>query len=484
MMRLAFFALFLGFAVPASAVEEPCVEKGEKCWAWGNNGHGVRRGDRTLAEVNGIIRRVRVLREHYDSDVTIASNRPPYKINISADKIAITKPGNCVALTSEFCVGRNVALREPDREARIAGFFPVSGDLIVEDDGGYRRIPRTAARPLPHQAASGNLARLLSRVWSQISSTENLQACRVEDEPAPTQSASGKSQLLSRIRSGDRPIFSEFLRDSLPESGPPGNRSPWSNCRNQSRADRHIKTDESGELLPGCAPEVVYTWMSPARLRAMEFRMGNGDWPKRVGLMGRPHFASRTPAATFGYGSYDENGGIPMRIRLRPGIQFKFVGTEIPECDKIPDEESANTVYVRSQNGPEGHRTGVNYSFEDMIFCHSGVIESWSYGTRGFYNELIRDLAFATDPKTRGEWASYKWYSDGTGSRPVPQLLDISADEHPFTQEQLLGSITRALQMSENGEGRVYYNPAYRETRPPHFSATNPAWFQNPADGI
>jgi len=191
-------------------------------------------------------------------------------------------------------------------------------------------------------------------------------------------------------------------------------------------------------------------------LKWLQLRLNSFTWSDRI-LINQPLFMARSPVATFGFGSHDEAGGYPMRVEIAPGVRFKVMGinTPWPDCGA---QEARRTVYIRALGEYDGARPWGDYAAEDFMVCSSDVIKSWSYGTKESYDEIVRDLREAL---AGGDWDGYVTYRRRAGFPYRPFFLNINADNHPFTQSQLIHTLRRLLDLTARDRGAVYTNPAY-----------------------
>jgi hypothetical protein len=203
--------------------------------------------------------------------------------------------------------------------------------------------------------------------------------------------------------------------------------------------------------------------------------MGTGKWVE-LPYFNNALYLSETPMSSFGYGSNDGSGGYAIRIKLKAGVHFLIVPAP-PNCQTVGDI-GKNTVFVRVFDN--NHGGGKLSSGADFILCSSEPVHSWSYGTREFYDELSRDVSRATNPPTPNSWLSYMRRPDATGTYQ-PSIWDLGSDHHPFTDQQLTNTLKNQLVMSNDNEGKIFYNPddpgTEAKKREEHFTTKIPNWF-------
>lgn len=487
MFLLFYLLLQTAHTPPAYADACPSGKPGE-CSAEGNNGYGIRDSDFCYAEIDGQLRWGRALHAAPDGSVLFR----PYGQPKLAPRVlppaafAIAKDANCLEVNSPYCVGRTTERTESGvlQRGMLRAFFPLSGHLVIEENGKLLKVPATkvSTHPSwdhgspPNHDWQGRIRASL-RDFAALSGLNLIQAsanCYTGAPSAPVNPALARTSLEAGQNS--RLELSQLLHtwDPAPASDR-GN--PWAGCENPAAFGRYLKTDSEGYLSRDCSPDTLFTWGPLWRLKILERRMGNGSWSQNIAFGSRPLFFARTPAATFGFGSGDESGGYGARMKLKPGVRIKYLGlnADPPDCKKIPQAEQDSTVYLRILGGVDDARNFGNYSAEDFMLCSSAPIESWSYGTKGFYDELVRDLRLATSDR-RKEWPGYVQYQ--TPNSQNAHLLDLNADRHPFTQTQLLNTMKHQLRLSESDSGRLFVNPNAEEgAASRHYQSSNPAWF-------
>lgn len=382
-----------------------------------NNGYGVLRDSTTYVDVDGRIARgyVRAPWPNARSDVYLI-DQDNKMVNLGPDHVAVIGRANCWPLVSRTCVGDRVAVGGV--ASTLVGFFPISGDWIARGaDGGLKRVNRSSFNHVDVRAARG---------------------------PRDVVAAALAGQDLTLL---------DLLQTWSDGAAAP--RAP-ERCVEPKYFDRRLKTDAEGFVDPECVPKILYSWGDWKRLKWLQLRLGAFGWGDRI-LIGQPLFVARSPVATFGFGSFDERGGYPMRVELAPGVRFRVLGvnTPWPDCARVPDP--ANTVYIRALGSYDGARPWGDYAAEDFMICSSAVIRSWSYGTKESYDEIVRDVRKAI---AGTDWDGYVTYRERAGRPYRPFFLNINADNHPFTQLQLIETLKRLLIYSARDQGGVYVNPS------------------------
>ncbi len=437
-------------------------------------------GDRVIVGAGKDLRRGRVLGigfpgAHAEQKVSlqIAVEGPgPSEHRFSTKHhVAQTKAGICWPVLSDFCVGGQVQARGKV-PLKIAGVLLHSEDLILEDEGGnLHRTPRREVQLVPFPAAPATPLDLSQRLIDPV--------LRLQD----------------------------LLVEWTPKKGPPGTESfknPWAECTNPRLFGHPLRVGDDGSIDPRCAPDTLYSWTSLSFVDQLAVTNGRKSWKDLITGDSGIYF-SATPASTFAYGAVDESGGYALRMKLKPGVKFRFVefdpgkleppGAAVPPtkgsvlrefpkpvCTLRPLAEALETVYVRywsfksapGEEFPEGLQdAGLEY-----IICSRSVLESWSFGTREFYDELVRDVRRFTMLAPPASTPSY--IRRVVGGETTPIILDILTDEHPFTQQHLINVLRRHFVMGLRKEGKVFVNPelgrpALLERR--HFQTKLDSWF-------
>ncbi len=220
-------------------------------------------------------------------------------------------------------------------------------------------------------------------------------------------------------------------------------------CQDASFENHVVKTDAQGELLDGCKPDVLYSWGPMVKILDLKKFMGDqGTWNSGF----RKVFLSHSPLATFGYGDYT------IRVKFKKNVRWSR--TSVTNCDP-----NAGAVVHYLPWHP-----GLDYGF-----CSPDAVESWSYGTREHYDEVIKDYLWFKDPvhTQRGEIETY----DNAG---FAQLFQKNWDSHDFSESTLQRYLGLWQTLITQDKGEVFVNPdapASERTRAAHFKTTRPIYF-------
>jgi hypothetical protein len=280
--------------------------------------------------------------------------------------------------------------------------------------------------------------------------------------------------------------------------------NPWKECSNPKLLGHPLRVGEDGTIDPACVPDTLYSWADMDFIKKLVKTNSAQTWKDLISIESGIYF-SATPASTFGYGAMDESGGYALRMKLRAGVKFRFVEFDPgkletkavpvppssgivlrqfpgPTCSRRPIAEARETVYVRywSFKSAPGNEfpDGLQEAGLEFIICSRSVLESWSYGTREFYDELVRDVRRFTIAGSPTSAPSYiRRFTDG---ETQPRIFDILTDGHPFTQQHLINVLRRQFVLSLREEGSVYVNPELgtpSELRRRHFQTKMRSWF-------
>ncbi len=392
----------------------------------------------------------------------------------SPGDVAESTPGICRPMLSPYCVNAEVAVGlESDVHARIKGVFSDSDRVILEQAGKYQIAERGSLKPLTPLPI---LPKLMSGQVKTILPREDLSLRELLVEWVPREIK----------RKG------EFL-------------NPWAACSEPRLQDHPQPLTADGTPVNACVADTLYYWGEPAYVDSLKERSRARDWRQLID--GDPGlYLVTSPASTFGYGSVDGSGGLAVRIKLRPGVKYKLTHydpsvfepvpfravtvdtVEIrqlnrPGCSQFPANEVHDTVYLRywSYREPprKEHPKGVHDGGLEYVICSMNVIESWSYGTRDFYDEFVRDTRRFVEGWDLPGAPSYirRRESDGK-TRPI--LFGIVTDHRPFTQRHLIQALKLQLDLAATGRGQVFLNPHggnSKELRRRHFKTATPSWF-------
>jgi hypothetical protein len=496
MARSVFLFIFLTtLTVPsAEAGSYPCTPD------------GVCTGDSTYAYVHGKVLRGKVSGASYDS-VTF-DTAADGEITVNAADVAIAKPGNCYGITTDYCVG-NGSSRTNKKGDKVSGsivaFFPATGFVLLNEGGKLSSIQKdlitpvsrfpiegaVAPDPAPDAAMKQAVAVAAAApavVHAAGAAADNCPPEAVVAKPSPSPSPSPAAvpenplmQVAQAAKQG-QPLTVAQLSLLWNGSAKPVDTNPWQACLDPSEYDHPVKLrSASGRISPLCAPDTLYSWGPMVKIQDLQAQIGDGKW-KNNPFYNDALYLSHSPLSSFGYGSSDETGGYAIRVKLRPGTRVVLLDSaQTPDCTTFPKKESDDTVYIRIFINNHG---GAQSSGEDYVLCSSKPIESWSYGTRGFYDELVRDVNRVTSPAHPDDWLSYMRRPDASGTFE-PAIWNIGSDSHPFTQEQLIETMEKQLLLAADQKGRIYVNPdapgTEKQKRDDHFKTAIPNWF-DPGD--
>ncbi len=277
-----------------------------------------------------------------------------------------------------------------------------------------------------------------------------------------------KSELLS-INGINREPASEwtwntalqfFDQKNIPPAFSENGLGNWAQCMQDQDNSKPIKTNSSGEILPACQPDTLYTWGPYTKIITFMNDAGPGKktWNNPFST---PVYSHINPIATFGYGE------LPIRMKLRKNTRFVLV-TDVASLSCF-DAKWNNTIIVRSWKGRENSEV-------DYILCSPGPIESWSIGTKRHYDEMIASQIWtssALNTNHPNQWISYM-------ARNGQNLLNFSrVDGYDWNQDDLLKYLKPLHDSANEDIGMVVNAPDVYDSLTDHFdSKIHTYWHQ------
>ncbi len=228
----------------------------------------------------------------------------------------------------------------------------------------------------------------------------------------------------------------------------------WAQCMVGNDNNNPTKSNSSGELLPICQPDTLYTW--GPYIKVLTFMRAAGptknSWNSPFIM---PVFAHINPVATFGYGE------TPIRIKLKKDTQY-VLGNENSPLD-CSENKWRNSIQVKSWKYKG--QTGVDY-----ILCSPGPIESWSIGTKRHYDEIIASELWNLSAEAAHK--SDKWISYVVrGGNNL--LFNTGLDGHDWTVFTYLNYLKTFYNFAQKEPGLIVYAPKVSPSSADHFSSKN-----------
>lgn len=226
-------------------------------------------------------------------------------------------------------------------------------------------------------------------------------------------------------------------------------------CQDPSASYHLVATGEDGSLLPECVPDTLYSWGDYGKLKWFKDRYStSGDW---TAPFERDFFLTQSPLATFGYGE------IPLRIKLRKDVKVILSKSSADQrsCANLTTDEKATSIILNRWN--MFHGTGLDY-----ILCSMGPVESWSFGTKEHYDEIVRDYQWIE----KNNYKDYELYYKKDG---VDQLWNTNLDGKTFTLEVLLKHLQINRELIDLKLGRVYEQRSGLSKT--HYQTKNPIYY-------
>ncbi|MNL31638.1 hypothetical protein D3C87_1534360 [compost metagenome] len=107
----------------------------------------------------------------------------------------------------------------------------------------------------------------------------------------------------------------------------------------------------------------------------------------------------------------------------------------------------------------------------DYIFCSSGPIESWSYGTREHYDEIVRDYNWVQSHN----YKQYELYYKNMSGQDL--FIGSNVDGHAFTANTLRANLAFHRQMADLKTGKIFFAPGVDKNPASHFSTSKPMYY-------
>jgi hypothetical protein len=291
------------------------------------------------------------------------------------------------------------------------------------------------------------------RNWFLIYST-------IEDSYLQTAPFSEVSTCEAAIKSGQN--ISTELDETLAELSKPFTTGPnekvgftYQSCSDPDRRF-HIIKQKNGKIDKACIPDTFYSWGDFDKIAWYKQNMGDGKW---IGELERPLFTTQSPVGTFAYGN------VSMRIKIKATTKVKYIEGS-GRCEVLTKKEKQDTMLIRYFTASGDN----NYTGVDYIFCSTGPIESWSFGTRAHYDEIVRDYVWIENHNFK----DYELYIKDGG---VDKFIGLNIDAHDFTEEKLQGNLNLHRQMANLRAGKVFYAPGADQNPDSHFMTRKPIYY-------
>jgi len=238
-----------------------------------------------------------------------------------------------------------------------------------------------------------------------------------------------------------------------------------------SQFDYHVMPfADDGQLREECRPDTIYSWGDQVKLDWWQKNVGDQHpWAKNFQHV---LYATTSPVGSFPYGP------IPIRIKLKKDVNFKLIDARVtaymigPACGGlIPLSEVENTVVTLFWTNTDG-RSGVDY-----ILCSSGPIESWSFGQKLHYDEIVDDVLWAKGHLGMNYDLYQKKYGD-----TVPLFALGNIDGHIDSEPILRSELIQVQETAALGLGHIYYNLGVPHDPDEHFRTHIPTYYNPRAE--
>lgn len=242
------------------------------------------------------------------------------------------------------------------------------------------------------------------------------------------------------------PSNSDLLKLWFPWQKDPTIGYEWRNCIDDLEGGHPIR---GLELHPACRGDTFYSWGTLKKIESLKSVMGSTSWANKMQAL----YLARTPIGSFGYGPY------AVRVKVRSDVGWKRIDYSVTPCSS---GDIDRTIFFRTKPVYES-------ALFDIIICSPHVIESWSYGTKEHYDELVKDVEWTINKK-RSEDITEMYVND-------PRFLNAQGiDGMDFRIEGITPRLKSHLKISQENTGEVFAHPALKKITE-HFQTKYPIYF-------
>jgi hypothetical protein len=254
----------------------------------------------------------------------------------------------------------------------------------------------------------------------------------------------------------------------------------WKRCNNIFASGTTIPfhgTQKRHRFKSKCAPDTLYSWQNFRTFIYDNFK----DFETHPFSGYSQLYTWRTPLGTFGYGSS------LIRLKLREGVNFKWIKQEERNCKIFPKEETQQTVYVAVLNKGSG--------MSEYLLCSPKVVESWSKNSLGSKLEALKEINFIRSKYSNGrplfmKYDAYRGFSvlRRRSNLTYPEInpyFDIVPDPYTdWTTKNLEVAIDRLGKNLDPNDGIIFPEDASDEIKQRHFISREKSYFQLSNDEI
>jgi hypothetical protein len=264
------------------------------------------------------------------------------------------------------------------------------------------------------------------------------------------------------IFSKNHPSFTDLMKLWQPYHNNPSIGFTLNDCRVPQHGYHTIRWDSNG-LLKECQPDTLYSWGPQGKLDNLKSWMGNGEWVKEF----RPLFMVRSPVGSFGYGN------VPIRVKLKKNVRWVYTTESHSHCNSASVSEKQNTVWFRTMPIFGGGNVLLDYTV-----CGPGPIESWSYGQKEHYDEVVKEYSWITSG-TKGEMEYELYMSASSGNM---SYFRRGIDGYDFSHARFIQYLGNFLDKITKKDGEIFWNPdvpVSERTKTNHFKTTVPMYYNH-----
>lgn len=239
----------------------------------------------------------------------------------------------------------------------------------------------------------------------------------------------------------------------------------FSRCSNTANGGLSIPfsgTLDRHEFRPECAPDVLYSWQKEEKINWETF--SRNPLRKESYL-----YTWRTPISTYAYGA------IQIRLKLKKGVNFKWVIKNQGLNFRCPIPELEKTIYVMT--------TTYEKVVSEYLVCSSDVVESWSVFTKEAQLEAQNEYSYILKHQHETP-QKYDAFGFGYGRTRLGNTNPlISSDSYfvnwdgksnPWSNEILKERIAKMT----DGPARIHYNEGIKADPEQHFRTNVRSYFE------
>ncbi len=264
----------------------------------------------------------------------------------------------------------------------------------------------------------------------------------------------------------------------------------WSDCANSAYAYHLLLFEDSDKyqgrkvLVKMCSPDTLYTWQRGRGLQHIIDQIGpeKKNWPN---IFERPIYTHTNPLATFAYGK--ESFRFKLKENVDVVLYVEGYGSQIIDnkdfcTNKILKSDQLDHAIIARyvEKNTHGQYAKNEFTFIDYIICSPQVIESWSWGEKMHYDELV--IATIWYERANKIPNGYHYYEHYMKYKERDLLMGFDFDGNPMSWFILQQRMTEWQQKIDNS--LLVTNPdasnflsSFSSKSEKHFSTKRPFYF-------